>query len=325
MSSCASLPPFASCKIQHNPDLSWQVPAQGVSERMNRYLTTKELADLLRLKERKVYDMAAAGEVPCTRATGKLLFPRDAVDAWLQQHTEAGGLGHVATRPGVVLGSHDPLLEWALRESRCGLATFFDSSRDGLQRFAAGEGVATGLHVHCAETDDWNVPLVSTTFAGKGVVLLEWAVRQRGLIVAEGNPLGIDGLASLKGRRVVPRQATAGSQALFQELLEKAGLELGSDIEATVPALSETDAVLVVQDGKADATFGLTALAGQYRLDAVPVAEERFDLLIDRRSYFEPPLQKLLAFTRTAAFQAKASELEGYDVSGLGSVRFNGG
>ena len=46
---------------------------------MEQYLTTKELAELLRLKERKVYDLAAAGEVPCTRATGKLLFPRDAV------------------------------------------------------------------------------------------------------------------------------------------------------------------------------------------------------------------------------------------------------
>jgi excisionase family DNA binding protein len=47
------------------------------------YLTTRELADLLRIKERKVYDMAAAGEVPCSRAMGKLLFPRAEVEAWL--------------------------------------------------------------------------------------------------------------------------------------------------------------------------------------------------------------------------------------------------
>ncbi len=45
------------------------------------YLTTKEVADLLRLKERKVYDLVAEGGIPCVRATGKLLFPRDLVEA----------------------------------------------------------------------------------------------------------------------------------------------------------------------------------------------------------------------------------------------------
>ncbi|MEP3304507.1 MAG: helix-turn-helix domain-containing protein, partial [Roseibium sp.] len=47
-------------------------------EDLPRYLTTRELADLIRVKERKVYDLAATGDVPHSRATGKLLFPRDA-------------------------------------------------------------------------------------------------------------------------------------------------------------------------------------------------------------------------------------------------------
>ncbi|HIC80349.1 MAG TPA: DNA-binding protein, partial [Kiloniellaceae bacterium] len=40
------------------------------------FLTTKEVAELLRVKERKVYDLSAEGEIPCRRVTGKLLFPR---------------------------------------------------------------------------------------------------------------------------------------------------------------------------------------------------------------------------------------------------------
>ena len=40
------------------------------------FLTTREVADLLRVKERKVYDLAAADEIPHRRITGKLLFPR---------------------------------------------------------------------------------------------------------------------------------------------------------------------------------------------------------------------------------------------------------
>ena len=46
------------------------------------------------------------------------------------------------------------------------MATFFDGSHDGLARFAAGEGIATGLHIHDAEAEDWNLPIVRERFAG---------------------------------------------------------------------------------------------------------------------------------------------------------------
>lgn len=289
---------------------------------MDKYLTTKELAELLRLKERKVYDMAAAGEVPCTRATGKLLFPRDAVDSWLAQHTEANGVAALRQRPNVVLGSHDPLLEWALRECRSNLATYFDSSRDGLERFNQSEGIATGLHVYDADSEDWNIEPVREIADLFPVVLIEWAWRKRGLVVAEGNPLGITSMADLKSRSVVPRQATAGSQILLQKALADEGLG-ASNVKFTEAALSEADGALAVLAGKADAAFGLSALAHQHRLDFVPVIDERFDLLVDRRSYFEPPMQKLLSFAQSAAFQKKAEELGGYDITNLGQVRLN--
>ena len=289
---------------------------------MEKYLTTKELADLLRLKERKVYDLAAAGEVPCTRATGKLLFPLEAVSAWLEQNTVRGGIALVTERPGVVLGSHDPLLEWALRESGSGLATYFDSSRDGLTRFAGREGLATGLHLFDAQSGKWNVPCVEEILTQEPVVLVEWAWRQRGLIVGAGNPLKIHTLSDLQGHRIVPRQPSAGSQLLLEQHLTAHGFL--DDVVFTAAALSEADAALAVQEGKADAAFGLGALAAQYRLAFLPVTDERFDLLIDRRNYFEPPLQALFSLTQTKAFKDKAAELAGYDVSGLGTVRFNG-
>ncbi len=295
---------------------------------MNEYLTTKELAELLRLKERKIYDMAAAGEVPCTRATGKLLFPRAAIAAWLEEHTDRKGLVAADRRPDVILGSHDPLLEWALRESRSGLATYFDSSRDGLSRFVGREGVAAGLHVPTGDPLSydpgvWNVPIVRDTAGDQPIVLIEWAWRRRGLILPVGNPLGIKRLADLRGRTLVARQPTAGSQVLLETLLTASG-PAPAELKLTEPALSESDAAIAILEGQADAAFGLEALAVQYRLAFVPIVSERFDLVIDRRSYFEPPLQKLLTFSKSDAFSAKARSLAGYDVSGLGTVQFIG-
>ena len=293
-----------------------------MTELATRYLTTRELADLLRIKERKVYELASSGEVPCSRATGKLLFPRDQVEAWLADNSSGPTVSVAAARPAVLLGSHDPLLEWAMRESRCGLAANFDSSLDGLERFAELQGIATGLHIPDPSGPGWNVDAVKHKLGDQPVVLVEWAKRQRGLILPPGNPAGIANLSDARTRTLVARQPEAGSQMSLDKLLGEAGLA-GSDIKWTAPARSETDAALLVQDGSAEACFGLASVAAQLRLEFVPVLQERYDLAVDRRAWFDPPLQALVAFCRSSAFAARAAALSGYDISGQFQVHFN--
>lgn len=294
---------------------------------MSEYLTTKELAALLRIKERKVYDLASSGQVPCSKATGKLLFPRDQIEAWIarqQSGPSVGSTEHAAgARPNVVLGSHDPLLEWALRESRSGLATFFDGSADGLARLANREGVAAGLHLYDAEQNDWNTPSSLGGCRYQPVVVTEWARRQRGFIVSVGLDRQVRELTDLRGWRWAARQPEAGAQFLFETLRAQAEVA-AEDIDVTEVARSEGDAALAVADGRADACFGLEALAAQFRLPFVPVIEERFDLVVDRHAWFEPPMQTFLGFCEGPEFRARARELRGYDVSGFGTIHFNG-
>ena len=290
---------------------------------MTEYFTTKELAEFLRIKERKVYDLAASGKVPCSKATGKLLFPRREIEAWLaRERTGPTSFENLAPLPNVFLGSHDPLLEWALRESRSDLATFFDGSMDGLRRLSAREGVAAGLHLYDPEADNWNTPSVLRQCASMPIVLIEWAKRQRGLIIAPDQKKKIKGLVSLKGVRFAARQEDAGAQVLLRQLLETSPLA-AEDIDITLRARSETDAALAVLEGRAEASFGLQSLAAQYRLGFVPIIEERFDLAVDRRAWFEPPLQAFIDFCRSPAFRARAKAFAGYDVSGFGTVQFN--
>ena len=291
---------------------------------MEDYLTTKEVAELLRLKERKIYDLAANGSIPCSRATGKLLFSRVEVEAWLTQNKSGASIGEVPRtfRPNVFLGSTDPLLEWALREAACGIATYFDGSLDGIERFHAGDGIAAGLHI--PDGDEWNVGPVGERFKNAPVVLVEWARRERGLIVGLEIQSRISGIGDLAGQRVIPRQEASGSQILLNQLISSCGSDRAKTVQFTAPARSETDAAVAVLEGKADIAFGLEALAVQYRLGFVPMVRERYDLLIDRREYFEEGIQKLLAFCRGRDFARKAKELAGYDVSYLGRVRFNG-
>jgi excisionase family DNA binding protein len=290
----------------------------------HEYLTVKELADLLRLKERKIYDLASSGAVPVSKATGKLLFPAAEIRAWIE-NAKSGGLAGSsaasATRPPIVLGSHDPLLDWAIRQSRCGLATFYDGSLDGLERFVSGEGIAAGLHIHDAASGEWNVPAVSRAAADRNAVLVSFAKRRRGLVYRAGGEVP-SGLSDLKGRRFVPRQTESGTDTLFREIADREGLEL-SQLKLTDVARTEDEAVEAVRRGDADVTFGLEAVARSYGLEYLPIIEEEFALLVDRKAWFEAPLQKLVAFCGTKQFADRAEAYGGYDVEEIGAVIWN--
>src|SRR6478672_9709952 len=109
-----------------------------IAVHMPDLMTTDEAAVYLRLSERKLYELVANGAVPCTKVTGKWLFPRAALDRWLVAGLVLPALAQ-APAPPIVGGSHDPLLEWALRESGSGLASLPEGSEAGLRRLARGE------------------------------------------------------------------------------------------------------------------------------------------------------------------------------------------
>jgi putative molybdopterin biosynthesis protein len=297
----------------------------GPERRTPELLTTREVAAYLRIKERKVYDLVAADALPVSRATGKLLFPRDLIEAWVRRHVAyRPSDGPLLPRPTVIAGSHDPLLDWALRESGSEIATYFDGSLDGLRRLAAGRVIGAGIHLFEPASGGWNVGHVEGLLPGEPVVLMEWARRRQGLVVPSGNPLGILGIADLAGRRVMARQPGAGSRVLLDHLIAAAGSP-GDDVTLLdPPARSEADVALAVAEGRADAGLAIEGVARQHRLDFVPLADERYDLAIWRRDYFEPPIQRLLAFAATAAFRSRSAELGGYDVSGTGIIHHNG-
>lgn len=295
---------------------------------MSQFLTTRELAALLRVKERKVYDLAAEGALPVRRVTGKLLFPREEIEAWVAA-SGAGAKGvraeprPAAARPLVIAGGHDPLLEWALRESRSGIAAFLDGALDGLERAVAGGCIAAGLHIPEGEPDAWNVAATAERLAGEPVVLIEWARRRRGLMFRKDAERTINGLADARGLRFQSRQPEAGSELVLSLLLEQE--KMSRDDLRLIPAIerSETDLAAAIAAGRADIGLGIEASARQFRLEFVSLVEERFDLVVWRKAYFDPPFQKLMRFCASEAFHERARTLGGYDVSQLGAVHFN--
>jgi putative molybdopterin biosynthesis protein len=308
---------------------------------MTQFLTTRELAAMLRVKERKVYELASEGALPVRRVTGKLLFPRDEIEEWIvakggvtRPNRSAAGLAPLL--PLVIAGGHDPLLEWALRESRSGIAAFLDGALDGLARMIKGDCIAAGLHIPerdaCRNEDAWrneaweawNVAAVSESFGDKPVVLVEWAKRTRGLMFRAEPGRSIPSLAAARDLRFQARQPEAGSELVLSQLLEREGLRK-SDLNC-VDAVERTemDLAMTIAAGRADVGLGIEASARQFQLEFTPLIVERFDLLVWRKDYFDPPFQKLVGFCASAPFERRAKELGGYEIGGFGTVHFNG-
>jgi excisionase family DNA binding protein len=299
---------------------------------MRQLMSTTEIGEYLRLKQRKIYEMVAANEIPHSRISGKLLFPRALIDEWIKQNTAGGPRVSFRRAPAIIAGSSDPLLEWAVRESRCGLATMPYGSLDGIDRLASASACAAAIHIPPGATmgaeqnhDDSNVAIAHNRLSQIDCVLLEWAKREQGLVVASGNPLKIQSLADLKKPkvRVILRPQTAGSYLLFMQLLAEAQINADTLKYVQSDAQTETDIASAILDGRADAGLAVRAVARQFHLDFIPLTVERLDIAVLRASYFDAPWQTLMAFTQKPVFQRYAKTLAGYDISDLGKVMWN--
>jgi excisionase family DNA binding protein len=292
---------------------------------MPELLTTDEAAEYLRLSERKLYELVASREVPCSKVTGRWLFPRAALDRWVSAGLIApAGLARTAT-PAIVGGSHDPLLEWALRESHSGLASLPEGSEEGLRRLTRGEVMIAAIHLHRLEGDDdtANIEAVADAAGLHDAVVLGFARREQGILVAPGNPLGLGDIASIaaSGARMAQRPAGAGAQLLLVALLTRAGIGL-NELKLAKPAFATgPDTAQALRAGRIDCGIATRAVALAAGLDFVPLAWERFDLVLRQRDYFMPGPQALFNFMREATLRDRAAELGGYDVSDAGAVR----
>jgi putative molybdopterin biosynthesis protein len=292
---------------------------------MRDLMSTKEVADYLRLKERKIYDLVSKDLIPTTRVSGKLLFARERIDAWVRGNTVTNIPLQAIRPPQVVVGSHDPLLDWAIRESRCGLASMCYGSLDGVDRMVTGQATVAAIHLPPGQGSRRNVGICQERLARHDMVLLSWAKREQGLVLAPGNPLNIHSLLDLRTTqaRVVARQTQAGSYLLLQELLAREKIATQTLKWAHSTATTESDVAAAVLEGSADAGLAVRSVARQFHLEFVPLTHESLDLIVLRSAYFEAPMQTLLHFARSTQFSDHANKLSGYQLDRLGQVLWN--
>jgi putative molybdopterin biosynthesis protein len=293
------------------------------------FLTTSEAADYLRLGERKLYELVTNGAIPCTKVTGKWLFPRHELDLWVLSGLARPAGMLTADPPPVVGGSQDELLDWSLRESGSGLGSMSEGSARGLERLQRDEVMAVAVHFHSLGASD-NLSSDASVEALRAApdlhdaVLVAFARREQGLVLPPGNPKRLRGLSDVLalGARMAMRQQGTGAQMLLDVLLKRAGATMRDLHRVETPSLTGPDLAEVIRAGQADCGVATRAAARSAGLDFVPMAWENFDLALRQRSYFRPPMQALIRFLSERRLRHRAEELTGYDPSPAGQIRF---
>ena len=142
---------------------------------MSALMTTREVAEYLRIKERKIYELVREREIPCTRVGGKWLFPKRLIDVWLLEASEGPQPAERNATPPIIAGSQDPLLDWALQESGSDLAMLACGSAGGLDHLADGRALGASLHLLDPETGEYNVPAIRRTLFRARSLWVTWS------------------------------------------------------------------------------------------------------------------------------------------------------
>jgi putative molybdopterin biosynthesis protein len=249
--------------------------------------------------------------------------------AWREKRQGAAGPPAApAGRLNRFAGSHDLALEalWAqARRRHPGLVVEprYVGSLDGLLALLHGEAGLAGSHLLDEESGEYNLPVLRRLFIGLKLCVVTLAEREQGLILARGNPQHIVGLADLarKAVRFVNRQPGSGTRSLLDHSLRRQAVNAAEILGYDRVVPTHLAVAAAVSEGSADAGLGILAAARAFDLDFLPLARERYDLVLAAADRDSSPITELLAVLAGEEFRAVVRQIGGYDTARTGEER----
>ncbi len=288
-------------------------------------MNTKEVASYLEIHEKQVYALIKEGKLPCTKATGKWIFPKHMIDSWIEENARAGihqAKEKAARVPGALLaaGSNDPVLDLLLSKLRLLYPDIFifsanTGSSQGLTALGKGLVDIAWSHLFDKESGQYNIPFIPRLAPGLDAVVLNMFTRETGIITSAGNPKHIKTIDdfSKKKIRIINRQAGSGTRLLLDDLIEKVSIESSSITGYDNMVFTHLEVGLAVLSGKADAGIATGSVASMLGLDFIPLSTERFDMVLARDNFFKRQVQALITVLRSDEFKNQAGAFGHYD------------
>jgi putative molybdopterin biosynthesis protein len=188
------------------------------------------------------------------------------------------------------------------------------SSMAALKALARSEVHVAGLHLCDEATQEFNVPFVRRALPDRAMLFVNFASWEQGIVVAAGNPLRIRGPEDLVHPkiRLVQREPGAGAHRLLEHALRAKRVPLDAVRTVGRVAFGHMEVAQAIAMGVADAGIAIRGAALAFGLGFIPLAVERFDLVIPRTLATDPRIERLVDTLGSIAFRRELDTVGGY-------------
>ena len=225
-------------------------------------------------------------------------------------------------RPTLVVAGCDPALPLlaaplGLLDPPVSFAWWPCGSQEALRLAAAGLVHAAGVHLRDAE-GGYNA--TAATGLPGGAQVVGFTAWREGLAVRPelaGAVAGVDSLVKQQ-LRVVNREAGAEARRLLDRELDRLSIDPVEIPGYGTNAAGHLQVASAVTAGLADAGVASEPAARAYGLGFVPLADERFDLVLPGAHLGSREVQGLLRALTSPLLLAQLASLPGYDISACG-------
>jgi excisionase family DNA binding protein len=298
------------------------------SELMN----TKEVAQYLDIHEKQVYILIKAGRIPSTRVTGKWIFPVKLIDEWIETNARKGlkqARKKIDKIRGALLasGSNDPILDLLL--------TAIKKSHPDFNIFSANSGSLAGLealntgltdiafsHLFDPQTGDYNTPYLKQYCPDNEPLVVNLFYRQVGFIITKPMANIFTGWESitLKKIRFVNRQKGSGIRIMFDHELKNRGITADDIVGYDNEVYTHFEVGLSLVSGEADVGIASAAVAKILDLNFHPLVSERFDMILDKNTFFQPAIQAFIETLQSDQFKNRVARIGNYNFRDAGRI-----
>lgn len=228
----------------------------------------------------------------------------------------------------VCIGSHDNTLDILanfLRKKypQFTLSSAHVGSMGGIMAIKRGEAHIAGTHLLDEDSGEYNIPFLKRLVPDIKINLVNLVYRDQGLIVKKGNPKGIKNFEDLLRDDVIfiNRQRGSGTRLLTDKALREQGVEPSKIKGYEREEYTHMAVASAVLTGIADAGVGILSAARALNLDFIPIAKERYDLIIPLGLIESGPIRALLDIIRNDSdFKTTVLGLGGYDCRDMGKI-----
>lgn len=192
------------------------------------------------------------------------------------------------------------------------------SSTASLQSLAAERTHAAGVHLLDERSGIANLPDIRQSRCASPVTVIALGAWEAGFVTAPGNPRGIRSGTDLiqPGMRIAIREVGSGARRLLDRELRRSGTPSTLNIPGPT-ASSHRDVAHAIAIGAADAGVATRDAAEATGLGFVPLATERYDLVLPTTSLADPRIARLLD-TLTGHACRRDLQALGYDTTETG-------